>query len=53
MNTPKKNENQTYAAVKIPKELVWRLKAYAAKRQMRLQEAVRTIIEQTLKETDE
>jgi hypothetical protein len=51
MSTAKKSES--YATVKVPKELIWRLKAYAAKHQMRLQEAVRTMLEQTLKNTTE
>lgn len=53
MPAPKKTNAEAQATVKIPKGLLWRLKAYAAKRQMRLQAAVETMLEKTLKETGE
>ena len=53
MSTPKKSDAESHATVKIPRGLLWRLKAYAAKRQMRLQAAVETMLEKTLKETGE
>jgi hypothetical protein len=38
-----------FSTVKVPRGMIWRLKAYAAKRKLTLQEAVSSILEKELK----